>query len=139
LLPSAVLGVEAVDATLLPLASRFALLGSLLLLSALLLDRLIGLPLANPLVVVALLLMLGMLLRTRILLLRLLLCGWFLVLLLAPLLCGLGLSFRLFLLVALLLLLLLHKSGSSEKEYQNCCANRSKSLDGHLLGCSLDS
>jgi len=62
LLPSAVLGVEAVGAALLPFASLFTLLRDFLLMSALLLNRLIGLPLRNLLVVLALLLLFGVLL-----------------------------------------------------------------------------
>ena len=62
LLPCAVLGIKAVGTALLPFASLFALLGDLLLLRALLLNRLMELPLRNLLVVRALLLLFGVLL-----------------------------------------------------------------------------
>jgi hypothetical protein len=112
LLPSAVLVIEVTGATLLILASLFALLGNLLLLDLLL--------------VLILLLLLGVLLRGRPLLL-----------LLAPLLRGLGLFIRLFLLVAFLFLLCVPESGGSEKYYQNCCADNIKSFHGYFLARSL--
>jgi hypothetical protein len=62
LLPCAMLGIKAAGAALLPFASLFALLRDFLLMSALLLNRLIGLPLRNLLVVLVLLLLFGVLL-----------------------------------------------------------------------------
>ena len=105
MLPGAVLGIEAVGATLLPFASLFASLGNFLLLCALLLDRAIGLPLVESLVVIVLLL-LSDLLRALILLLLGVLLG-VLVLLLLDLLPVLILLLLLGVLLGVLVLLLL--------------------------------
>jgi len=79
LLPSAVLGLKAAGTTLLPVASLFALLRDFLLTRALLLDRLIELPLIN------LLLLLAALPRVPVLLLLLRLLSVLVLLLLAAL------------------------------------------------------
>jgi hypothetical protein len=66
LLPSAVLGLKAVGATLLPTAPLFALLSNLLLLRALLLDRWIGRSLRSLLVISDRLLLLNTLLSVPV-------------------------------------------------------------------------
>jgi hypothetical protein len=109
LLPSAVLGLKAVGATLLPTAPLFALLSNLLLLRALLLDRWIGRSLRSLLVISDRLLLLNTLLSVPVSLLLGALLVVLVFLLLLDLLLVLVLLLLLFgaLLVVLVFLLLL--------------------------------